>query len=251
MTSDKVGETLLAALKLAAAEPGEQRLFRSGKLSGLFPSRSGVSAEAAAQALREGLFEAVRTEVRGKTAVEWVRLTPKAVDYLHDHESPVRALDELRAALRTVRERVPAWQAEVRGTLEELNNRLAEDSRRLVQTVEALARRVEETLKRLEEMRPALPDGLAATVPWAGAALAYLDRRRSGAAAGPCPLPELFESVAEHRPELSVSVFHDGLRRLHDEKVLQLVPLTSPAEELARPEFALFHRAAVFYHVAR
>jgi hypothetical protein len=251
MTGDKVGETLLAVLKTAAAEPGEQRLFRSGKLSGLFPSRSGISAEAAAQALRDGLLEVVRTEVRGKTAVEWVRITPRAVDYLHDHESPVRALDELRAALRTVRERVPAWQAEIRATLDALNTRLAEDSRRLVQTVEALSRRVEDTLKRLDDLRPALPDTLAGTIPWAVEALAYLDRRRNGATAGPCPLPELFESMAERQPDLSVSVFHDGLRRLHDEKVLQLLPLTSGAEELARPEFALLHKATVFYHVAR
>src|SRR5262245_56850259 len=251
MSTDKVGDTLVAALKQAAADPSEQRLFRGGKLAGLFPSRHGANAEAAALALRDGLLEVVRTELRGKTAVEWVRLTPKGVDYLHEHESPVKALDELRAALRALRDRVPAWQAEMRGTLEELNNRLAEDSRRLVQTVEALGRRLEEPVKRLEEMRPALPDGLAATIPWAGDALAYLDRRRMGGANGPCPLPELFASLAEGPRECSVTQFHDGLRRLHDEKVLQLVPLTSPAEELPRPEFALLHRAGLYYHVTR
>ncbi len=251
MTGDKVGEPLAAALRLAATEPGEQRLFRSGKLGGLFPSRSGACAEAAAQALRDGLLEVVRTETRGKSVTEWVRLTSRGVDFLHQHQSPVRSLDELRAALRTVRERVPAWQAEMRGSLDEMSARLAEDSRRLVQTVEALARRVEETLRRLEDMRPTLPDGLASSLPWAIDALAYLDRRRVGGSAGPCSLPELFEALAGRQPELAVSAFHDGLRRLHDEKLVQLVPLTSPAEELDRPEFALLHRAAVFYHVTR
>ena len=40
---DKLTEVLLEALKQALAEPGEQRLFRSGKLPGLFSSRSGTA----------------------------------------------------------------------------------------------------------------------------------------------------------------------------------------------------------------
>jgi AcrR family transcriptional regulator len=250
MSADKISETLLTALKQAATEQGEQRLFRSGKLPGLFSSPTGVGAEAAALALREGLLEVVRTETKGKSAVEWVRLTPKGVEHLHDGESPTRALEELRAALRTLRERVPSWQSEMRGVIEEMANRLAEDSRRLVQTVEALTRRVEETLKRVEELRPTVPETLTATTPWANEALAYLDRRRS-ANSGPCPLPELFESLAELREDLTVSVFHEGLRRLHDEKLLQLLPLTSPGQELAQPEFALLHRATLYYCVTR
>ena len=50
MTRDKATDILVEALKLAAAEPGEQRLYKSGKLEGLFASRSGQSAEAAARA---------------------------------------------------------------------------------------------------------------------------------------------------------------------------------------------------------
>src|SRR5438309_354876 len=84
----------------SAREPGEQRLFRSGKLPGLFPGRGGPSAEAATRALHEGLLEVVRTEAKGKTSTEWVRLTPRGVDFLHDHESPARVLEELRQVLQ-------------------------------------------------------------------------------------------------------------------------------------------------------
>ncbi len=94
--TDRTTELLLDALKRALVEPGEHRLHKSGKLDGLFPSRTGSSAEAADRALREGLLEVVRTEVRGKSAFEWVRLAPRGVDFLHEHESPVRALRELR-----------------------------------------------------------------------------------------------------------------------------------------------------------
>src|SRR2546421_715129 len=50
---DKEIEALVDALKLALAEPGEQRLYKSGKLDGLFAGRVGVNGEAAARALRE------------------------------------------------------------------------------------------------------------------------------------------------------------------------------------------------------
>src|SRR5262249_34100272 len=38
---DRPNEVLITALKQALAEPGERRLFRSGKLAGLFANKSG------------------------------------------------------------------------------------------------------------------------------------------------------------------------------------------------------------------
>ena len=66
MSKDRVTEALLEALRLALCTPGEQRLYKSGKLDGLFPGRAGVNGEAAARTLREGLLEVTRTETRGK-----------------------------------------------------------------------------------------------------------------------------------------------------------------------------------------
>src|SRR5579872_663098 len=73
MPIDKVTETLLEALKRGLARPGEHRLYKSGKLDGLFPGRAGAGGEAAARALREGLIETARTETKGKTVIDWVR----------------------------------------------------------------------------------------------------------------------------------------------------------------------------------
>ena len=53
--ADKVSTILIDALKQAWAEPAEQRLYKSGKLDGLFSSRMGVNGEAASRALRDGL----------------------------------------------------------------------------------------------------------------------------------------------------------------------------------------------------
>jgi hypothetical protein len=249
MPIDKVTETLLEALKQGLARPGEHRLYRSGKLDGLFPGRSGAGAEAAARALREGLVETARTETKGKTVIDWVRVTPKAVDFVHEHESPVRALEELRAELRATRERVPAWSEEVRRTLADLGDRLADDSARMLQRVEALSVRVEEALRRLALLGPHLPEGVAKAVPWAEDALAYLERRRAGGAPQPCPLSELFAVLATSQDEFTIARFHDGLRRLHERRLVRLLPSAAVPGEAPPAEYALFDGGHVYYFV--
>jgi hypothetical protein len=247
---DRVTETLLDALRLALSEPGDRRLYRSGKLDGLFPGRGGAGGAAAARALADGLLEVVRTETRGKTSIDWVRLTPRGVEFLHERESPLRALEEVRAALAVNQEAVPAWLAEVRSGLLALDDRLRADAHKWTQKLEALSRRVEETLRRLEAERPLLPPELAEAYPWSLDALNYLDRRKSGGAPDDCPLPELFAALTPRHAGLPVLTFHEGLRRLHDRRVLRLRPAPDGLA-LERPEFALFDGGAVLYFAAR
>ena len=104
--NDKATEALLEVLKQCLAEPGEQRLYKSGKLPGLFPARTGVNGEAATLALNEGLLEVVRTETKGKVTTEWVRSTPRAIEFLHKHESPVQALKDLQAILQVNQQKI-------------------------------------------------------------------------------------------------------------------------------------------------
>jgi hypothetical protein len=246
---DRETEALLEALRQAVAGPPEQRLYRAGKLDGLFGGRAGANAAAAARALRDGLLEVVRTETKGKTQADWVRITPRGVDFLHEHESPVCALRELLAALRGGRDAVPAWLEQMRGTLRSTEERLSADAGRWLERLGALERRVEEALRRLEASAPRLPAELAGGYPWALDALNYLDRRRGGAD-GKCPLPELFAAVARHHPGLSIASFHEGLRRLHERRALRLAAPGDVAE-LAQPEYALLDEASVFYYAQR
>jgi hypothetical protein len=249
MPADKVTELLIEALKQGLVRPGEHRLYKSGKLEGLFPGRTGASAEAAARALREGLIETVRTETKGKTGIDWVRTTPKAVEFVHEQESPLRALEDLRAELRATKDGLPAWSEEARRSLAALGERLADDSARMRQRVEVLSERVEEALRRLALIGPHLPDGVARAVPWAEDALTYLDRRRAGGAPGPCPLPELFAVLAGRHAEFSLAGFHAGLRRLHERRFVHLLPPAAAPDDMAQPEYALFDGGQVFYYV--
>jgi hypothetical protein len=255
---DRVEEVLVEALRQALAGPAEQRLYRSGKLEGLFPGRSGSGGTAAAQALRDGLLEVVRTETKGKTVIEWVRPTPRGVDFLHERESPLRALEELRSTLWLNRQAVPAWLADMRVGLQALDERLAADAHKWLERLDALARRVDETLRRLEAAAPLVPAEVVTAHPWTVDALNYLDRRRL--AAGPeagdngaspeCPLPELFTALVRQHPGLSVSAFHEGLRRLHERRLLHLRPAAGLAD-LSQPEYALLDSGAVLYYAAR
>ncbi|MBY0231972.1 MAG: hypothetical protein K2W96_22035 [Gemmataceae bacterium] len=244
---DRVRDILVEALAAAIAG-GEARLWKAGKLDGLFPSRTGASAEAARRALDEGLLERVRVETKGKTEIEWVRLTPRGVQWLHDHESPVRALHELRDAVRQGRRAMPLWLDEMGGVLDAVRLQLKEDAERWESRLEALERRVVDTLRRLEASGPLVPPELAREHPWCIDALNYLDRRRTAGAPEACPLPELFAAVAEHHPALSILAFHEGLKTLHHRKA---VLLRAPSGEMPSAEFALLDGAEVYYFAVR
>jgi hypothetical protein len=248
---DRLRTPIMTALKQALAQPGEQRLFRSGKLAGLFASRSGANGDAAALAVREGWLETVRTEVKGKVRIEWVKLSPRGVEFLHANESPVAALRELQTALQTTREGVPVWLAQMDARWEGFTQQVWEEMEKLVNRLDALSARVEEALRRANAIGTDLPAGVAATVPWANRALDYLDQRKNGDAKTMCPLPELFVAVRMQHPEISLIDFQDGLRRLHDHHALELAPFGESAETLPEPEYALVDGARVLYYAVR
>jgi hypothetical protein len=249
--SDRTHEQIIAALKQALAEPGEHRLYRSGKLAGLFASRAGAAGDAGASAVRDGLFEIVRIETKGKFNTEWVRLTPAGVEYLHAHESPLVVLRELQSALRATRTGVPLWLEQMRQQWQSFSSQMVEQMQQTLKRFDALCERVEEALRRADAIAPALPNGVASTVPWALEVLTYLDRRRETGTKENCPLPELFAAVRRGSPNLSLSEFQTGLRRLGDHKALRLLPFDGPADRMPHPEYALLDGASVLYYVSR
>ena len=241
-------DLILDALKAALAAPGDHRLFRSGKLPGLFPSRAGASADAALAALADGLLETTRTEARGRTVVEWVRATPRGVAFVHDRDSPKAVLRELRGLLGATRAGVPAWMDDARRQIADAAERFEKQGQALLARLDDLTARVDAALRRADAGGPGVPDSVAKLVPWAIGALAYLDRRRDAGAAGPAPIAELFAAVRGDHPDLTVPEFHDGLRRLHDVRAVRLKGLGG---EVSDPEFAVVVGAEVCGHVER
>lgn len=247
---DKVKEILLEALRQGAAAGGEQRLYRSGKLPGLFSGRTSLNAEIASQAVRDGLLEMLRTETKGKTTTEWVKVTQQGTAFLLEHESPLHALEELKAALQVHQQGLPAWLGEIRQSLETLAQRVVQDVTAMGQRLDALAERVTEAIKRADKLGPQLPEGAAAALPWAHDAVGYLDKRQASGLGEKCALSELFAALQHKEEALTIKDFHVGLRRLHDRGVLRLLPYDGP-DGPPEPEYALLDGAAMYYFAAR
>ncbi len=91
---------------------------------------------------------------------------------------------------------------------------------------------------------------MTAIVSWGGLALDYLEKRKTAGMANPCSLPEMFTALREKQPELTLTAFHTGLRKLHDRGVLRLLAHEGP-DGLPEPEYALLDGAATFYYVSR
>jgi hypothetical protein len=251
MAKDRVTESLLEALRQALTETGEQPMTKAGNWPGLFAGKTGVHAEAASRAKCEGFLEVVRTESKGKITIEWARITPAGVNFLHDHDSPLRALTDLQELLQTNQQALPTWLGEMQNVLHQLSTRLSQDAQNWTQQLEALSSRVTEALRRAETAGPTLTNGMTSLVPWAADVLTYLDRRQTGAKGSPCPLPELFAAIKTLHADLSLTNFHNGLRRLQDGRMVRLLPWTDSSPQLPQPEYALLDRGTLLYFVAR
>jgi hypothetical protein len=238
---------LLEALKFAARDRAEVRLYRRGQLPGLFAQRTRSNAEIAKWAIADELLETTRVETLGKIAIEWVRITQKGYDFLLNSESPVRALEELREVLALNKDGMPTWVAE-------MNARISEHARHYADEVQQMRRRLDELTTRVEQALERLATGkttsIAAAVAWANEALDFLNRRQAVGLGPRCPLADLFTALSEKHAELAVKDFHAGLKRLHEDGVIALYP-SAGVGDTPGPEYALLDHAAVYYYIAR
>ena len=213
----------------------------------MFPSRAGISSEAALLAVRDGLLEVVRTETRGKIVTEWVKATPKAVSFVHDHDSPKSVLKELKELLDATRAGVPAWMSEAKQEVAALATHFQVRGAAVMARLDAIAVRVEAALRRADLYFPTLAEPVGEVVPWAVNALEYLDQRAVTGATGDCPFPELFHAVRAKFSDLTLPAFHDGLRRLNDVRAIRL----SSSDEMDEPEYAMLLGDKLMYRVWR
>jgi hypothetical protein len=239
-------ELLLGAVRSALASPGDHRLFRAGKLAGLFPQRSGPAAAAATWALRRGLLRISRRETRGKITIEWVQATPEAIAFVQQYDSPQALLREWKQLLELTASGVPAWLEQVRLQLDELTRLWQQRTAELLEQLRRLAQRLDAAWRRYELERPLVGQPVRQLIHWAADALDYLDRRLRTTSA-PCLLPELFAALRPHHPQLDIPTFHDGLIRLEQLRLLRLLPY----EPIDAPEFALLHHSQLLYAVER
>lgn len=243
-------ELVLSAIRKAMAAGGESLLFKVGKQEGLFPTRSGANAEAATFALDREFLLPTRNEGEGKKLFEFVRVSAKGIRFLHERESPARALDEALADLRHEKQECAGGISGLEKGLAELSGKLLDQARDWTRRIESLGRRIEDALVRMEQAVPVVSPAIQEQVPWAIEVVRYLQWRRVEGERAQTPLPELFELVRDISREINLGDFHEGLRKLYHARVIRL-EAAADLGAVARPEFALLEGTQVYYFASR
>jgi hypothetical protein len=237
--ADKSNQLVLDALHRAVAEPAGVPLFGGKKATGLFAA-SAPAKKAAQLCKDEGLVQTIRTETRGRTAHEICAITEKGLTFLLNQTSPKHVLESLVRALESRRAQV---------------SELVESARRTQAGFEGLQASAEKALRQLQQ--PPNPTSLPMEktngngADAAGKAiLGTLTRWQASGALEDCPLPQLYRSVRESVPSLTIGQFHDALRRLQERMQMYLHPWTGPMYELPEPAFALMVGHEIAYYAS-
>lgn len=243
-------ELILGAIRKAMAAGGEHLLFKMGKQDGLFASRSGPCADAASFALDREFLVPTRQEGEGKKLCEFVRVSAKGIRFLHERESPARALDEALSELRREKGECAGGVSGLQQKLGDLSGAVLEFAHAWSAKLEALERRIEDAIVRMEQAVPLVSLELQQQVPWSIEVVRYLQWRRVEGEKAQTPLPELFELVRDAHPEINLVGFHEGLRKLLRGRMIRLES-ASDLTALPRPEFALLEGPQVYYYASR
>jgi hypothetical protein len=244
--ADKPTQLILDALTRAAAEPAGLSLYANKTEPGLFPS-SAVARAAADRAKADGLIRVVETESNGRALREVCVLTEKGMQFLVRQGSPRQVLEDL---VRVLEDR----QAAVA--------RLGDSVARMADGLQAVRTVVENVLPRLNGhpatngvpmngvVTPSRPPVSAATDALIADVKARLAEWHAAAGAShDCPLPDLYRKL-ESAERVSVGLFHDALRQLHDDHQIYLHPWTGPLYALPEPAFALLVGHEVAYYAS-
>jgi hypothetical protein len=230
--ADKATQILLDGLSRAVADPDGLPLHGRKSAPGLFAANP-AGRQLAQRCKDEGYLRVVRTDTKGKTAVEVCALTEKGLAYLLAQVSPRQVLEDLVRA-------VEARQAQV--------GELLAVARQTQGGLDALKATAEKVLHHVHKPSATAPAPTNGSEGWLAAALSYLARRDD--TAEDCPLPELYRQAREASPGLSIGKFHDGLRLLQEQGQVYLHPWTGPLCDLPEPPYALLVGHEIAYYAS-
>lgn len=244
--ADKSTQLILDALSRAAAEPAGLPLYVQKTEPGLFPATT-AARTAADRAKAEGLLRVLESESKGRAARETCVLTDKGRQYLVHQSSPrqvledfVRVLEDRQAAvaeLSAAAVRMAAGLESIRTAVEQVLPRLTDHYQSNGTPMNAI----------FIPARPSAPAASDALISDVKARLA--EWHAAAGSSQDCPLPDLYRTL-ESGNQLSVGLFHDALRQLHDDHQVYLHPWTGPLYALPEPAFALLVGHEVAYYAS-
>jgi hypothetical protein len=234
--ADKSNQLILEALHRAASEPAGVPLFTTKKSPGLFPGGAGAR-PAAEQCRQLGFLRPAVARIANGNTPDSYAITEKGLDFLLSQLSPKQVLEGLAQQFEQRQAKVQELASTARSWLDEMS---------------ALREVVEHALRDLpangQRAAAARMNGIQEA--WLAETLSCLKTWHVAHASGDCPLPELFRRARATTPALTIGLFHDGLRRLHEQQQIYLHPWTGPLYEIPEPACALLVGHEIAYYAS-
>lgn len=226
---EKTTQLIVQALCRALLQPEGAPAVAARQRIGLFPATA-AGKLAAERCLQEGWLVPIPNASNGNKNDHWT-ITEKGKRYLGERVPPKQLVEDFLRAL------------EVR------NDQFA----KIVDSVRGAQRGIAELCSMLRPL-VAFPDSEAdskASFPASQAVMRALrDCHGANGAHEDVPLPVLFARVRGICPELTLGMFHDALRQLHESEAIWLHPWTGPLYEIPDPHFALLVGHEIVYYAS-
>jgi hypothetical protein len=226
--ADKLSQLILDALGRASLAPRGTPLVGTKSAPGLFPATA-VGRQAAEKARDDALIRRVATDPKGKADRDLYAATPAGMECLLRHTSPKQVIEDLARAVEARHAQFNDWLTIARDTHAEL----AAVREVLAQVAPKLG---EPAVGYVDSSADWLPDLRTRLADWDGP--------------GDFPLPDLYGRLRAEHPSLTIGLFHDGLRELHDREQVYLHPWTGPLYAMPEPAFALLVGHEVAYYAS-
>jgi hypothetical protein len=234
--ADKSNQLILEALHRAASEPAGVPLFTTKKSPGLFPG--GAGARPAAEQCRElGFLRPAPVHHANGATPEAFAITERGLDFLLSQLSPKQVLEDLARKFEQRQAQVQELASTARCWLDEMAG-----------LREVVERAVRDLPGHGQQAAAARLNG--AQESWLSETIACLKSWHGARASEDCPLPELFRRAKATTPGLTIGLFHDGLRRLHEQQQIYLHPWTGPLYEIPEPACALLVGHEIAYYAS-
>ena len=279
----KLPESLLAALGKAMS--GEMPLVSVGgksAISGLFPSGK-KGKPLADQAIELGYLTSMKKQIkvgRKNKTIEFGAITEKGYRAYIEHNSPKESLAALVTAVNhlskpvdvpspddfaaTIRSATDICVAAINAAFAELRNEVVQALKPHTKSPadpKVVLEAISQAIQKIEPPPPR-PTPAEATAPSTSAPpppsidhqkavendiVAFVNAVSRDRSVG-CDFNELFNHLRETHTDLSIGVFHDSLRRLHESNRVRLRDWPGSPENTPRPDLSLFLASTLMYY---
>jgi hypothetical protein len=238
------------ALTRALLDPSPKVLLGSKAAPGFFQSSS-ASTRAAAKLCEDRGWVSGTGEWAGsgKSKKQKYRLTPAGVRAILEHGETLTVVRSLAGALQEQVDQYRSMRDRL-GLLADQIQPLTEVVNRLLDKVQPPD--VEAILQKLDRPLTPPPAPVRETAPavagWLDEVVGLVAEQARRDRLQPLTLPQIFSAIRKRSPEITLGQFHDGLRKLHDQRRVRLTPYTRALATLGDPRNAVFLNGEVMYY---